>query len=148
MHFEDHSPEGRVLSKYSFQYCNDSTKMLKAHVQLNITEWLVIKDYGNNGNTVGKCCSKQKISGTFESQVISREYGPGRCPKWHSNNPKISRRLQIFVLLGLAGKALQHASYLYSDNWVSSNICTEEGRRFCQNISAKFTIIALYLKLI
>ena len=34
VYFEGHSPKWRVLSKCSFQHCNDSTKMLKEHVKL------------------------------------------------------------------------------------------------------------------
>ena len=83
-----------------------------------ITKQLV-KDYGKNSNTVGKCCSNWETSGTF-----GRPFGwfsesfHGHCWKWHSYNPKISRSLQIFVLWGLAGMHLhlqKHARLWHLD---------------------------------
>lgn len=38
--FEGHSPEWRVLSKRSFEHCNDSSKMFKEHVNFRITKQL------------------------------------------------------------------------------------------------------------
>ena len=68
-----------------------------------ITKQLV-KDYGKNSNTVGKCCSNRETSGKFGRPFrwFSESFHGHRW-KWHSYNPKISGSLQIFVLWGLAG---------------------------------------------
>ena len=66
--------------------------------------WLFFKFfYGNHSNAVGKCCSNWETSGTFGRPSGNFRRVFRHCQKWHSYNAKISRRLQIFVLWGLAG---------------------------------------------
>ena len=48
-------------------------------------------------------CSLLSSSGTFRGPLGDFQRVFGHCRIWHSYNTKISRRLQIFVLRGLAG---------------------------------------------
>ena len=79
--FESHSTEWRVLPKCGFQHCNDKTKMWKKNVKLYSES---LSDFGGP-------------FGWFSESIHEH------CRKWHSYNATISRRLQIFVLWGLAG---------------------------------------------
>ena len=37
---------------------------------------------------------------------------------------------------------------IYIQTRIFCNICTEEGKRFCRNMSVKFKVVVLYLKII